>query len=286
MLPEKRSWPGWRPTTVADVQPYEAITLVERVLRDLIREVMGDDWRNDPAIKIEELENKRSADGAKRRGIIASSDLIEYLEFHQLNGIVTGAKNWAKFEPALGKKKYFQTYMDRLEGFRNATMHGRPLYPFEQSLVVGIVGEITNQVTIWRSAQGPDMKYYPEIVSVTDSLGRQLQSGEPATVSVRPGDCISFACLGSDPHGRVLTWELYVRSTGGSMISQTRRKGDEAVLNWNVITGQIQDGADVWITLESDGQYHRLGECDARFELAYDVLPPLGADLGSPSPSE
>ncbi|WP_079672365.1 hypothetical protein [Mycobacteroides abscessus] len=268
------------------MQPYEAITLVERVLRDLIREVMGDDWQNDPAIKIEELENKRSADFAKRRGIIASSDLIEYLEFHQLKRIVVRTTNWGKFEPALGKKKYFQTYMDRLEGFRNATMHGRPLFPFEQSLVVGIVGEITNQVTIWRSERGPDMKHYPEIISVTDSLGRQLKGDDPEMVSVRPGDCISFACVGSDPHGRVLTLGLRVKSTGGSMIWQTGAKGNEVTLCWNVIEGQVQDGADVWITLESNGQFHKHGDFDDRLYLAYDVLPPLGADLGSPSPSE
>ncbi|MCA4727047.1 MULTISPECIES: hypothetical protein [Mycolicibacterium] len=202
------------------MQPYEAITLVERVLRDLIREVMAEGWRDDPAVRIDRLEDKLAAERAKRRGTIASSDLIEYLEFHQLREIIGRDQNWARFEPILGKKKYFETYMDRLEGFRNPTMHGRQLYPFEQSLVVGIVGEITNQVTIWRSEQGPDLKYYPEIVSVTDSFGRQPRNGTPAELCVRPGDCITFKCIGSDPHGRLLRWELRVKSRGGSMITE------------------------------------------------------------------
>lgn len=264
------------------MQPYEAITLVERVLRDLIREVMAEGWRDDPAVRIDRLEDKLAAEMAKRRGTIASSDLIEYLEFHQLREIIGRDQNWARFEPILGKKKYFETYMDRLEGFRNPTMHGRQLYPFEQSLVVGIVGEITNQVTIWRSEQGPDLKYYPEIVSVTDSFGRQPRNGTPAELCVRPGDCITFKCIGSDPHGRLLRWDLRVKSRGGSMVTEDGRKGEEVTLSWTVHPNQIQEGADVWITLESDSQYHRHGEFDDRFHLAYHVLPPLDGDLGSP----
>lgn len=60
------------------------------------------------------------------------------------------------------------------------------------------------------------------------------------------------------------------------------RKGEEVTLSWTVHPNQIQEGADVWITLESDSQYHRHGEFDDRFHLAYHVLPPLDADLGSP----
>lgn len=268
------------------VQPYEAITLVERVLRDLIREVLGENWRSDPAVSIDRLDAKRTAETVKRRGTIASSDLIEYLEFYELKEIVKRDQNWAMFEPVLGKKKYFETYMDRLEGFRNPTMHGRLLYPFEESLVLGIVGEITNQVTIWRSQQGPDMKYYPEIISVTDSFGRQLRSGTPAELGVRPGDCIAFRCVGSDPHGRSLRWELRVKSRGQSMIEEDSREGEHVTLYWNVHPNQIQEGADVWISLESDGQYHRHGEFDDRFYLAYHVLPPLDAHLSDGSTVE
>lgn len=66
------------------MQPTEAINLVEVVLRDLIREVIGDSWQSDPSIDVQKLEGKREEERAKRRGVLVSDDLLAFTEFTQL----------------------------------------------------------------------------------------------------------------------------------------------------------------------------------------------------------
>ena len=128
------------------MEPTEAINLVEVVLRDLVRLVLGDSWMQSRRVDIADLEVKRTEDRAKRRGTAVNEDLLAYTEFTQLQAIIID--NWPKFEPALGKKKYIDAYFSRLSGFRNPAMHSRPLREFERDLVNGIVGELLSPATL------------------------------------------------------------------------------------------------------------------------------------------
>lgn len=255
------------------VQSTDAINLVEVVLRDLIREVIGLEWQTVIGLDLSRLEAGRKNEMGRRRGAIVSTDLLDYADFVVLQ-IVVDAK-WNAFKPVLKNSKHFKLYMDRLGAFRNTSMHSRELLPFEESLTIGMTGEIRNLVTIWRSEQGPDMKYYPEIISVSDSLGSRLVNGRASTTALRPGETIEFKCAGTDPHGRNLFWEIRVQSRGNSMVQEDARKGDEVTLTWNVVNNHVRENTDVWVTVTSDGEYHRHGEFDDRFHLSYRVLPPV-----------
>lgn len=255
------------------MEPTEAINLVEVVLRDLVREVIGDVWQSESYIDIAKLESKRDEERAKKRGVAVSDDLLAFTEFLQLQKIIE--RNWTKFEPALKKKKYFDVYMDRLAGFRNPTMHSRTLLPFEAALVEGIAGEFRNLVPIYRSTRGPDMKYYPEIDQIVDSFGNQITHGMKTGLVLRPGDQISFKCVGTDPHGRELSWVLYTTAPQGYYRETDRSEGKEAVLAWSVSDEDVRERAVVSIRLVGSGPYHRHGSWDQEMIAYYGVDPPL-----------
>lgn len=262
------------------MHPTEAINVVEQVLRDLVREVLGDEWRKHPTLDVAELESKREEDRKKRRGVIGTDDLIAFLEFYHLKEIVE--KNWELFAPALGKKKYFSVYMDRLEGFRNPAMHSRELLPFEVSLVNGIAGEIRNQVTIFRSAKGPDMQYYPEILQVSDvTHGINVTQSMMTGITLRPGDTVQFRCIATDPQGRDLRWIMYLMTRGGSYVMRDQSVGDEVTLTWNVEPIDVREYAPVSIRVTSEpGEYHRHGDWDQEWLFHYRVDPELDAPRG------
>lgn len=253
----------------------ESINLIEQVLRDLIREIMGESWQQHPGLNLAKLEEKRDADGASRRGVVGGDDIINFLEFYHLQAIIE--KNWHRFEPALGKKKYFTAYMDRLEGLRNPAMHSRDLLPFEEQLVLGITGELRNLVTIFRSEQGPDMNYYPEITQIVDiTHGVTLPaSGGNIDITLRPGDVVEFRCVATDPQARPIHWQLDVMISTGGVETIATATGDEVIMTWPVAENNVREAAVVAFSMTGDGKYHRHGHRDAFHGVHYRVDPPL-----------
>lgn len=253
------------------MDPAEAINLVEVVLRDLVRLVLGDAWMQSRRVDTAKLEEKRDEDKAKRRGTAVNEDLLAYTEFTQLQNIILD--DWPKFTSALGKKKYIEAYFDRLTGFRNPTMHSRPLREFERDLVNGIVGELRNLIVIYRSAQGPDMEYYPKIEQVTDSLGNN--PNDPLDFSpklrLKVGDVVKFECRGWDPQDRNLTWQLEEGRNRGIL---SEMQGSEATLTLVITEKMVQERLNVYISITSDGQYHRYGFYDDECTFHYAVDPP------------
>jgi hypothetical protein len=63
------------------MEPSEAINLVERVLRNLVRTVLAEGWKSHKSIDIADLESKPAADLAKRRGSLVADDLLNFIEF-------------------------------------------------------------------------------------------------------------------------------------------------------------------------------------------------------------
>ena len=256
------------------MEPTEAINLVEVVLRDLVREVLGDSWTQSRRVEIDKLEEKRREDIAKRRGTAVNEDLLAYTEFIQLQQIILDS--WDKFGPALGKKKYIDTYFDRLNAFRNPAMHSRPLREFERDLVNGIVGELRNLVVLCRSTKGPDMEYYPKIEQVTDSFGNNPAAGlgSDCRLRLKVGDVVKFQCRGRDPQDRNLTWQLRIGRAGLDGKVTTEAHGAEVTLTLGITERMVQERLLVEISMMSDGQYHRYGFYDELCDFYYSVDPP------------
>ncbi len=251
------------------MEPSEAVNLLEVVLRDLIRRVLGDDWLARSGLKQDKLEDRRTEEAKRRDGTVLQEDLLAYAHLYELRRAID--RNWDAFQPALGDKKRFTVYLDRAEDFRNAPMHSRELLPFERELLGGIVGEIANKVTIYRSEQGPDDRYYPVIESITDSHGVVAVEwyNMPTGLRLRVGDTVTFRCRGSDPQGRSLTWELYLPPE-----SRDQQEGVDVSLTWRVTESDVSERTSVWVYMASDGQFHRYGQYDDQRQYFYAVEPP------------
>jgi hypothetical protein len=252
----------------------DAINIIETVLRDLVHEVIGDDWQNQPQINTAELGKKRRSDTRKRAERIGQPPLIKYLEFSQLQGII--AHEWARFEPALGPQAHFDLDMARLHAFRNPSMHSRELLEHEEHLVSGLTGRMRVQITKYRSEQGPDLNYYPRIDRIDDATtGETLSDGHRSAAILRPGDKLTFRCSGTDPQGRALTWSLKTLNSDNSWPTVAEAEGDNVELTWDITTNNVREEASATFFLKSDGEYHRQGPHDESFIVYYSVQPPL-----------
>jgi len=256
------------------VDPYEQISLLERLLRDLVDGELPD-W---PSLLSEEartlLEGKRDEEGKKRRGIQHSERLIDYTEVTQIQNLITG--NYSAFEPALGSKEYVKFYFKRINAFRNPTMHSRPVLAFERQLIEGIVGEFRQQIALYRSEKDPSMNHYPHIEVVTDSFGRSRDrhslTGVDDKIRVQVGDVIQFQCRGDDPQDRELTW--WVREQADSS-ERDIAIGNEVTLSITITEADVKEYVYVLIYMKSNGKYHKEGDVDETLAFIYAVDPPV-----------
>jgi len=252
----------------------EAINIIESVLRDLIREVIGEAWQTHPKIDMQKLVQQQSEDKNRRPGTIGTPPLIEYLEFWHLSAIIND--NWAEFKPALEAQKRFTLDMDRLANFRNPTMHSRELLEHEEHLVLGITGQLRVQITKYRSEKGKDEMYYPNIVHVEDAThGQILNDGLKSAATLRPGDKLTYRCSATDPQGRPLQWKLRVSKSDHSLPVVDEAEGDDVELSWTVSDDNVMDNVTARIELSSNGLYHREGVLDDSSHICYTVHPPL-----------
>jgi hypothetical protein len=258
------------------VEPAEAITTVENVLRDLIETTLrqrdGAEWWERTGLTPErrtEIEKRRDEETRRRTGGVVEQRLLYYSDFTDLIPILK--KNWGDFSNCLGDWKTISVYLDRLGDFRNPEMHGRELLPFERHLVLGMSDEIRNKVTIYRSGRGPDREYFARIESVRDSFGkvaspdnRHVDTG----LTLRPGDEVTFECKGWDPEGKPLLWRYTVRP--GTFFPELPTP---ATFTWHVSEQHIAERQHVAIYLIAERQYHRHGDHDDMVLFRYRVLP-------------
>lgn len=278
---------------MATLDPGQALTMAETALRNLMtsayKDAYGPEWllRVAPT-KIDEwqarAETELSARG--RKGVIAVPNAgLSYANFFDL--VAIAERHWEPLSGALGKKASTLTLLKRLENLRNAVGHSRPLLPFERDLVSGIAGQIRNQVTIFMSAQDDAGDIYPRIESVTDSFGRRIESttveGEVAGqaadapyVIVRPGDEVRFECIGVDPQGRQLQWNLFSVLNGHQGLRTVTEEGGSVQLLWSVDDAEVNESHAVIIHLKTlDTPYHRFGNYDHRAYFLFRVRPPV-----------
>jgi hypothetical protein len=261
---------------LAGVDPARAINSVEVVLRGLIMHVLeaefGSEWieRCATAEKIQKWRDRQEEEAKKRDGTVVEERLIYFAEFTDLFPIIK--KHWELFEPCLGDKKTFETYMGRLEDFRNAPMHSRALVDFEQKLIEGMTGEIRNKVTLFQTEANAADRHFPRLEFVRDSFGRAASDGEtlPPSITVHPSDEVTFECSGWDPEGRPLRWTLNVLGT----LETTEQEGATCRFTWRVTEDHISEGTFVEVRLMSDRAWHRYpAGYDGGATLRYAVLP-------------
>lgn len=254
------------------VEPSEAINSLEAALRGLILDVLGNGWTDRSGVDAEKLEQRRTEEAARRKGAAVEQNLLSYAHIYEIRKIIE--KNWDLFKPALVEKKRFDVYMDRVEDFRNAPMHSRELLPFEKSLLSGMVGEIRNLATLYRSQQAPDRKYYPVVESIVDSFGHEMNLGNLATstgIRLKVNDQVEFSCRAWDAQDRMLKWRLIVRSNYRETDTAT---GNSVSLKWIVSVDDVAEMSSVIIEMVSDGKYHRDGRSDFGHVIIYAVDPP------------
>ncbi|AWK76042.1 hypothetical protein CBI38_31195 (plasmid) [Rhodococcus oxybenzonivorans] len=265
------------------VNPYEAVRLVELDLRQLVRVVLGSSWleaaREGGVVDEAKLAAKMADERGRRPATVVSTDLIDYTDFTQLQVLIL-EKRWGAFAPALGTKKHIETYLSKIAGFRNPTMHARVLHPFEEHLVLGISGELRNRIAIYRNTKEQSSMYYPVVDSITDNFGN-IHDGVTNAITqtgvrMEIGETVTFTCRATDPEDRELHWQLSNNAAGQD--SQTdEATGNEVVLSYTFARADVSERVPLLITLRSSGEFHRLpgpSAWDATAMFHYAVNPP------------
>lgn len=282
----------WQDECVPILEPSVALSTCETALRELMthsyRESYGAGWLE----RISTLAQRQTwADRAKAeehvrvpKGVAQVPNAgLAYANFYDL--VQIAKTYWEPLSGALGKLKTVLPLLERFDNLRNTIGHSRPLLAFEQDLMSGIAGQVRNQVTLYMSAQDDAGDIYPRIESITDSFGRRIESsvvdGEVAgsvttyDIDVRPGDVISFTCVGVDPQGRDLRWDL-ITPKHGAGANAVGKSGQVTNLVWLVDDGDVTETAHVSIHMQAhDARYRRYGNFDHRAYFAYRVRPPL-----------
>ncbi|WP_454164313.1 hypothetical protein [Gordonia iterans] len=264
------------------MNPYEAVRLVELDLRQLVRAVLGDAWltiaEKAGVVDAAALERKVSDERGRRPAAVVSTDLLDYTEFTQLQVLIL-EKAWDSFAPALNKKKHIETYLSKVSGFRNPTMHARALLPFEEHLVLGISGELRNRIAIYRNTQEQASMYYPVVDSITDNFGNTHDGATNLItltgVRLEIGDTVSFTCRATDPEDRQLHWVLS-NNAGHPHTQTSESSGSEVELSYTFTRDDVSEKVPLLITLRSDGEFHRASGVDAHAMFHYAVNPPRG----------
>ena len=169
------------------MQAYEAIQTIETDLRTLVQLVLGDNWLGVSGIDRATLEAKRQTERNRRPAAAIERDLLAYTELTAAKLILD--KAWEKFEPALGTRAHIKTYLSKISAYRNPTMHSRSLLPFQVNLVLGISGELRNQIALYRKEREEANMFWPTIEQVTDSFGHSAvgPSGDAGPTGVKAG---------------------------------------------------------------------------------------------------
>jgi hypothetical protein len=254
--------------------------LVELVLR----RVHGDSWFEHVAVSEERIEQwraRREEEPKRRPGGEVEKRLLYYAEFYDLINII--GKNWdVGFKDSFKDKRRFEVYVDRISAFRNPDAHSRALLPFEEHLVLGMTGELRQEITLFLSsgAGGPEPEHFARIEEVRDSFGTRVigeATAEPmgnlvrSPAVLRPGDTVSFIGRAWDPEGSDLEWRIFlaIRSEHITL------RGSEIEWEWQIEQRDISESSYIQFSIESARPYDRtVHNSDDEALLFYRVLPP------------
>ena len=184
-------------------------------------------------------------------------------------------KHWpGDFSEALGEWKRFEVFFDELARYRDPDAHRRELLPHQQSLVLGIAGDIRTRLVRWHSRRAEIDDCFPRIESARDSLGNlcipligSRSEWFDTRTSLRPGDRIDFVITARDPEDLPLDNQLQIV---GNPASEWQASG---AFSLHLEEAHIGTALFVDLRIKSPRSYHAGPGCDHSVAFRYSVLP-------------
>lgn len=239
---------------------------VENALRLLIERVGMDNL----VIRARDLNSwreRRARDLAQRGAGFPEDRLLYYADIADLKTIITKESNWPLFDKALLNRTEIGVLLDILRRIRNPDAHNRELSGYEQSLAIGISGEIRTRITRYLGRMDSPDTFFPQILSFQDSLGTSPGS-QP---TLRVGDEVEFIVDALDPLGEDLEYRFIISRPGQSGPEQAW--GPDNRFRWKVIEANISASIVAAVYVRSARQHHAFGDFDASRNFNYSVLP-------------
>src|ERR1035437_6959578 len=213
----------------------QALRDTENALRDFIAATLerslGREWTDSCGVSPERIakwRERKSEEQRRQEAGVVDERLLYYADFYDLKTILK--KHWqGDCSDALGDWKRYEVFFDELARFRDPDAHRRELLPHQQSLVLGIAGDIRSRLVRWRSRHERVEDCFPRIESARDSLGNMCI---PSVVlgpffgtgsTLRPGVMIDFVVTARDPEDLPLEYRMDV---GGENASQWQATGE------------------------------------------------------------
>jgi hypothetical protein len=266
----------------------DSINAAENALRDLVEALLrmkhGDSWFDKLGLtrhRVSTWTERREEEQKRRPGGEVEERLLYYSEFHDVVEIVL--KNWdGGFKDCFLNKKRFEVYTERLSTFRNPDAHSRSLFPFEEQLVLGMTGELRQDITLFlsRGGGGPEPEHFARIESVSDSFGGRAVGTSTSAVGgihsssvvLREGDVVSFKGSAWDPEGGELEWQVALMHRIPTIVD-IDFSGDEMRWDWRIETRDIGENVALMFIVVSPRPYRRKGVGDDTAQFHYRVLP-------------
>ncbi|WP_323959526.1 hypothetical protein GC088_13485 [Arthrobacter sp. JZ12] len=275
------------------MDPSSALNVVEIVLRNAIRFTFSSDWVGKAGAPSQEtLAERQATEVAKCKGAVVSNDLLDYTMTYELTDFVE--KNWQHFKPIFLDFGRIREFFRIVNAIRNTIAHNRSLLPFEEHLILGIAGQLANQVSLFLGSADLSGHYYPLIESARDSFGQEgaqwkVQPYVESFVRVDVGQRVVLKARAVSARGKGVTWYVSSPSTGRSLRDTdgiwTQKVGDGEDLEFAYTFSEkdIREDCALRLILVADSKYHRYGsefqQTDGPFDdslyFYYSVNPPL-----------
>ena len=272
---------AYSPPYMLDVT--QALRDAENALRDFIAATLertqGREWIDRCGVTADRIAiwtERKSAEQRRQEAGVVDERLLYYADFFDLKTILK--KHWSgDFSEALGEWKRFEAFFDELARYRDPDAHRRELLPHQQSLVVGISGDIRSRLVRWRSRHESRHDVFPRIESVRDSLGSMWT---PSTgggsifstgKSLRPGDQIDIVVTARDPEDLPLEYRLVLEVFAVRFAAPQWQDSNQFSVT---ITEDHIGGLNPDLQIRSSRAYHwNSGGFDDTVTFLYTVLP-------------
>lgn len=259
----------------------QALRDSENALRDFIAATLerslGREWLDRCGVtpdRVAKWKERKSEEQRRQEAGVVDERLLYYADFYDLKTILK--KHWqGDFSDALGEWRRFEVLFDELARYRDPDAHRRELLPHQQSLVLGIAGDIGSRLIRWRSRRETADDCFPRIESARDSLGNLWipSKGVPDLLTgttLRPGDKIDFVVTARDPEDLPLEYRL--KKEGGGEDTQTEWQAS-GVFSFEVKEAHIGK-LYIYLQIRSPRSYHALAASyDDYVIFYYSVLP-------------
>jgi hypothetical protein len=227
---------------------------LRRIIISVLMDKFGKDYEKQFGVPDERLlkwEEKRIVEEKKYPGTLTETRILFYSDFYDLKTIVT--KNW----------EIFEVFFDQVEKYRNSLSHGRSLLSFQESFLIGLLGELKNQFVLYRNKNEQTGDYFLRILKVSDNYGNiwtSENSGFSTIITkftLRPGDLLEFSVDAVDPKGREIQCQLRIH---GKIVDG---------LDYEIVPADVRQIFVVTVEADTQSEYKN----SASVEFFYSVLP-------------